>query len=181
MVQYRRALAQLYQNEPEAAASFQKIINNLDSWTTGEKDQTAPMREGLALAYQQQGMLQQAATTMQTAIESSRRINGASFPQTRRMLVELADILRLSGDVAGARHVIDGDVPIDFVDLPEHHPFRAELLRERGLLESAAGDVEAARKYLGDVMVIFDFDYGREHWKTKRGQAELAALAKRHT
>ena len=162
-VQTDRARSALYQGRlDDASKGFQAVIDALGHWNTGEKDQTAPMREGLALVYQQQGHLAEAVESMRDARDSSAAVYGIAHPQTRRMRVELAEILLSSGQIAEANESLDKEPAVNFDDLPADHPLHAELLRVGGLLSQQKGDVAGARTSIQNAVRIFSFATGRQ-------------------
>ncbi len=160
-----------------AEESMSQIIAALGTWTTGEVDQTAIFRECLALAFERANRLPEAIDNMRAAVESSLKNMPETHPQTRRIQVELADLLRESGNFEAAGAIVDGESAVTFADLPNDHPLHAELLRVRGLLDLHAGNVDGAHQLLAEAARIDNAVYGPDHWQTQRVARELMTVS----
>ena len=159
-----------------AASALEKSIQTLESWTSGEVDQTAPFREALAQAYTDLGRDGDAQAALETALTRSQESAGANHPQTRRIRVALAHYFCLHRNVERARDALTENPAVDFHDLPPGHPFNADLMRVRGLLEEEH-DRSNAAQLLTAAASIYTATYGSDHWKTRQVKQELAQLS----
>ena len=176
-VRMDQARSALYQgNLDDAEQRYRNVIATVSTWTTGEKDQTASMREGLALVYQQQRRTQEASDTMSDALSRSIAEYGASHPQTRRIRVELADVFRENSQLDEAERTLREPSPVRFDDLPKDHPLRASLSRVQGLITRDRGQVDQARALLQVALDSTSRVFGPDHWRTRRVRGELAEI-----
>jgi serine/threonine protein kinase len=174
---YFRGLLFLQMDAPEKAEPlFAQIVASQDAQSAGEVDRTGPVRQALGEAYARQGKIDAAIATLQRAVATSERADGAQHPGTQSTRLSLAECLVAERRDVEARALLETP-PLNLAALPAVHPIAAQLDRVKGLLAQHEGNVEQARKSLGDSLAILQTLYGSQHWRVIRARQEFERAA----
>lgn len=180
ILQIRRNQGQLKLEEGQAAEAstiLQEVINVLSSSPHDtDRDGSWLVRYFLGLAYQAQGHLEEAASMLRGSLERCEAAKGLEYPLTEQIRIGLAEVLRLQGKSDEAQGLLARVDMSGLPGLPRDHPILGELRRTQGLLLKQRGQIEASRAALTEALRIFTLRYGKAHWRTRRGQDDLAQL-----
>jgi non-specific serine/threonine protein kinase len=187
MPRYFRALLFLRQDRPEEAEPILvQIIDSNDAHLAAyvqahqvsppEADRTGPVRQALGEAYALEGKFDAATVALRRAVAVGERADGAQHPGTLSTRLSLAECLVAEGRDAEARAVLTNPT-MDLSALPAVHPIAAQLARVNGLLAQHEGNMEQARKWLGDSLAVLQSLYGAQHWRVVSARQELERTA----
>jgi non-specific serine/threonine protein kinase len=160
----------------KAETILKEVLAALPAASSGEVDQSAPIRKLLAEALHAQGRAAEAVSEMRAALASSEKEAGPQHRRTVRIRIALADLLREQQRAAEARVLLEGIEPEAIRMLPPRHPVLAELRRSEGLLALHDRRLEVARTALNEALQILQFRYGPDHWRTRQVRAELGLV-----
>ncbi len=137
-------------------------------------DQLSPVRRYLAIAYQRNGQLDLALTTMQAALVSAIRLGGERHFLAQIARLALAEIHRDRNEPAKAWEQLRqlGDDP--FPGLASHNPHHAKLLWLRGQLENDSGQIGQAKASLAAALREYEVVYGKADFRAASIRARLS-------
>lgn len=136
----------------EAIARLESVLTEVtrSGWNQ-QSDQSYEIRQWLGRAYQAGGRTQDAIAQLRDARQVAVATLGPRSPIALGILIELADLLRTSGDLDGAGKALD-EVDGRIVSrLGETSSIAMDWARARALLALARGDSAAAVSLLGRV------------------------------
>jgi non-specific serine/threonine protein kinase len=180
VLQIRRNQGQLKLEEGrlvEASAILQDVIGVLASSPHDtDREGSWLMRYYLGLAYQAQGHEGEAAEMLRGSLERCEAAKGLDYPLAEQIRIGLAETLRLQGKLDEAQALLTRVDLSGLPGLPKDHPIVGELRRSQGLLLKQRGQIETSRAALTEALRVFTIRYGKTHWRTRRGQDDLAQL-----
>ena len=144
---------------------------------SSDQDMSAIYREPLAQAYQRLHRFADAAATMRESLRISESNDGTGHPDSLRIRIELADILREQGQPDQAWAVLRAADAKAYAKLPADHPIIAQQREIEGLLYRAQGQRDKARSALTEALRIFSAHHGENNWRARRVSQELAGLS----
>jgi tetratricopeptide (TPR) repeat protein len=122
------------------------------------------------------GFFRQAASFYRDALVIREKTLGPEHPDTAENLNELGFLLRLQGDLAGARPLLERALAIREKVLGPEHPDTADSLSNLGLLLQGENDLTGARPFLEHALAIREKKLPPEHPDTARSLHNLARL-----
>ena len=118
----------------------------------------------------------QAASLFREALAIYETVLGPDHHDTAASLNNLASVLQLQGDIAGARPLFERALAIYEKDLGPEHPDTAAGLNNLALLLRDQGDLQGAQPLLERALAIKEKVLGPEHPDTAAGLNNLALL-----
>jgi tetratricopeptide (TPR) repeat protein len=118
----------------------------------------------------------QALPLLQRALAMCEVAFGPQAPNTATALNDLARLLRVRGDLVGARPYFDRALAIWETALGPDHPYTAMGLGNLGALLAAQGDLAEARRCLERALAIFEKKFGGEHPDTATTLGHLGGV-----
>jgi tetratricopeptide (TPR) repeat protein len=122
------------------------------------------------------GFFRQAASFYRDALVIREKTLGPEHPDTAENLNELGFLLRLQGDLAGARPLLERALAIREKVLGPEHPDTARSLNNFAQLLQAQGELTEARPLLERALAIREKVLGPEHPDTAASLNNLALL-----
>jgi tetratricopeptide (TPR) repeat protein len=114
----------------------------------------------------QQGRYEQAIPAAREGLQLALTHLGPAHPDTAASFLNLGDLLRARGDLAGARPYLERALAIWKKALGSDHPHTATCLNNLGLLLQARGDLAGALSYLERALAIRQKALGPKHPQT---------------
>jgi len=139
-----------------------------------DPDQLATALNNLANLQGNLGMLAQAESSLEEALEINRRIYGEEHPNVTTNLNNLATLLWRRGDHARAAELQTRVLELDREQLGEEHHWVATDLTAVGNYHLYAGELEQAGSYLRDGLALIQELRGVEHTMAATAQASYA-------
>jgi tetratricopeptide (TPR) repeat protein len=130
----------------------------------------------LAYVEYSEGKLDAAHSLLQQALSVQRKATGSEHPETARVLTHLGELLQAQGKLEEAESVLNEALVIQVQQLGAEHPDTARTLCYHGDVRRLAGDIARARWYYERALHVFQACHGHDHFRTRRVQAQLAAL-----
>jgi serine/threonine protein kinase/DNA-binding winged helix-turn-helix (wHTH) protein len=132
-------------------------------------------RHQLALVHLAEGRKRAAVATLQDCLRDAATMLHATHPTMVNMRIDLADALRVNGDVASFQEAVKqlGELSFDG-DLSEVQ--KGSFLRLQAFLFAQDGEVVKATAALQDSLSIHERRFGVDNWRTHRIQQELVQL-----
>jgi tetratricopeptide (TPR) repeat protein len=131
----------------------------------------------LAYVEYAQGYLDVAHAFLQHALSVQRKATGDDHPETGRVLTNIGELLLVRGQLSEAGSVLAQALAIQERELGADHPETARTLGDLGDVRRLSGDIVSARWFYERALNIFQICHGTTHFRTKRVQAQLAALS----